>query len=67
MNEYRIKWQQCPRVQHPSQILFVNADSPETATAVARDHIERTFGCGWFMVDEVTLYLRPQNGTVSTK
>jgi len=62
--EFRIKWQQCPRCDHASRIMFVEADSAETAQAIAGDHIERTFGIGWFVIDKVEAYVRPTGGHI---
>lgn len=57
MKEYRICWQQCPHIQHSTKILFVEAETPEDALLIARDHIERKFGIAWFSLhtcDETT-------------
>ena len=62
--EWRIKWQQCPRVQNPSKVLFVEAETQADAGQVAREHIERKYGCGWFVVDEVKVYERVATGKV---
>lgn len=64
MQEFRIKWQACPHVQHPTRVMFVEATDAETAKAVARDHIERTQGIEWLSIHECTPHLRPQNGKV---
>lgn len=64
MNEYRIKWQQCPHRDHLPQILFVEAVDADAAEHLARYHIERTHGFSWFSVHEVELYVRPQSGRV---
>lgn len=64
MNEYRIKWQQCPHREHEPRVSFVEASDVETARAVLTDHVERTHGISWFSVHSVELYLRPQGGRV---
>ena len=53
MKEYRIKWQQRPHVQHDVNVLFVEANNPEDAKEIARDHIERRFGIEWLSIHEV--------------
>lgn len=62
--EFRVKWQACPRIHNPSRVLFVVAGSKEDAEAVAKDHIERTAGISWFVIDEVTVYVKPTGGRV---
>lgn len=64
MSEYRVMWQQCPFVHHPRKIVFVEADSVESAKATVQDHVERTYGIGWFEVRSVELYERPVTGRV---
>jgi hypothetical protein len=66
MPEFRIKWQECPHFQHRQHVLFIEAPDPETAKAVAKDHIERTTGIEWYTIWSVEPYLRPQSGHVST-
>ena len=50
MQNYRVVWQQCPRVHHEKRVLFVDAGSADDAKAIARDHVERTYGIEWFTV-----------------
>jgi hypothetical protein len=64
VQEYRVKWQQCPHIHHPSRIMFVEAETIEAATEVARDHIERVHGIGWFSFITVEPYTRPTGGRV---
>jgi hypothetical protein len=64
MNEFRIVWQQCPHVQHVSQVLFIEAPNAEDARAVAQDHIERTHRIEWFTIRSIEPYVRPTAGRV---
>jgi hypothetical protein len=64
MTEYRIKWQACPHIHHPSRILFVMAPDAATAKAVAKDYIERQYAVGWFTIWSVEPYVRPTGGHV---
>ena len=64
MTEFRINWCQCPTIQHTSRVLFVEARDAEHAKALATDHIERTFGIGWFVFRSVEPYIRPTGGRV---
>ncbi len=64
MSEYRVMWQQCPFVSYPRKIVFVEAESVESAKACVRDHVERSYGIGWFEVRSVELYERPVSGRV---
>jgi DNA-dependent RNA polymerase auxiliary subunit epsilon len=54
MNEYRVKWCACPHVRNTTQVLFVEAGSPEDARAIARDHIERVHHVEWFTIFDAT-------------
>lgn len=49
MKEYRI----APRINHNTKVMFVKAGSADDARAIAKDHIERRFGCDWFGIDDV--------------
>ncbi len=53
--EYRVKWAQCPHAYHPTQVLFVEAATPEDARKIARDHIERKFGIEWIKFFDVAI------------
>lgn len=53
MPEFRVLWRQCPTVQHPTKVLFVQADDAKDAEAIAVDHVERHFGISWFKVMEI--------------
>ncbi len=64
MDEYRVKWCQCPHVQHNTKVLFVKAASPDDAKAIARDHVERTTGIEWFSIQSVTPVQPVPEGTV---
>ena len=64
MTEFRIKWQALPRIHHPTRVFFVEADSGDTAKAIAHDHIERAFGVGWFDIISVESVVRPIGGRV---
>jgi hypothetical protein len=52
--EFRVKWQQCPHVDNPCELLFVWAKNADDAKALAKDNIERTRGTDWFSIYEAT-------------
>lgn len=54
MNEYRVKWCQCPHVHHTPGVLFIEAATTDDAKTIARNHIERKFGIGWFSIQDVS-------------
>jgi hypothetical protein len=64
MKEYRVKWCQCPHVQHTPGVMFIQAASPDDAKKIARDHIERTRGIEWLSIQEVTEAPPVPRGTV---
>lgn len=64
MNQYRVSWQACPRINNPSRIMVVEALNAVYATEIAKDEIERGFGISWYIIDHVTPYVRPECGRV---
>jgi len=52
MTEYRVVWCACPHVHNRRQVLFVEAETPDDAKAIARDHVERTHRIEWLTVFE---------------
>lgn len=50
MKEYCVTWCQCPHAHHTNRILFVEAASADDAKAIAKDHVQRTYGITWFSV-----------------
>lgn len=64
VNEYRVTWTQCPTDYNSKHVLFVEAGDEDTARAVAKDHIERTTGIGWFVIHTCEPYTRPMGGKV---
>ena len=62
--EFRVRWQQCPHVQNPSRVLFVEADDAQQAEAVVKDHVERTCGIAWFTIYPPEPYVKPAGGRI---
>lgn len=54
MAEWRVIWQECPHVHHPSRVLYVEAATKEDADKIARDHVERKFGISWFSIHSIS-------------
>lgn len=46
MKTWRVEWAECPTAYHPSRALFVEAATAKDAWAIAKDHIEHTYGLG---------------------
>jgi hypothetical protein len=63
-HEYRVHWHQCPHNRFDPHVMYVMADDKIAAEAIAKDHIERTYGIEWFKIKEITKYTRPTGGYV---
>jgi hypothetical protein len=53
MTEFEIHWTVCPTNFNQRQVLFVESASASDACAIAKDHIKRTRGCAWFVIEKV--------------
>jgi hypothetical protein len=63
-SEFRVVWQQCPHVQYPRNVIFIEATDKDAAERIARDYIERTHRITWFSIHSCELYERPTGGRV---
>ena len=54
--QFKIKWHQCPHVNHPSRCTIIEAASAADAEQVLADHILRTYQTDWYATYEVAEY-----------
>ena len=44
MKEFKVSWTKYPTNYNSTHVLFIEAETPEDARAIAIDHIERRYG-----------------------
>ena len=44
MKEYKVSWTRYPTAFNDTRVLFIEAESPEAAREIAKDHVERHCG-----------------------
>jgi hypothetical protein len=54
MQEWRVKFCQCPTNFNPTQIKYVRAATKEDAKKLINDYVERNLGWGWFNIQDVS-------------
>lgn len=64
MFEFRVTWIKIPRNKNETKVVFVKAETPDAAKAIAIDYIERKFGITNFVVDGVKRSERVPEGKV---
>ena len=55
MTEYRVVWIECPTATGKPRVVFVEANNPKDAEAIAVNHIERKFGLARFVIRSVAI------------
>ena len=64
--EYEVEWTKCPTSHNNKSVLFIEAQNKDDARVLARDHIKRSRGIGWFVIDKVTEVKKMPEGGVVT-
>ena len=51
--EYEVEWTKCLTSLNNKSVLFIAAQNEADERVLAKDHIKRSRGIGWFVIDKV--------------